>query len=375
MNQKKIKIAFLHRANDPYTLERIKFFSENNYDVYSIFTHEKNNSPLINGIKYYSLKTYRIDRIPFVRRIFHYYDLKRILKTIKPNIFHVVSALNLMYASYNLNMINVIENQGSDLIDTPKKYRILIPYYKLFYKKVDGVIQDSQLLQKCSLKYGAIRDSNFNRVIEIGIDFQTFNKNVTQNVIRKHYNLENRPIVLHTRGIKQLYNLDIVLKSAVDVCKKIPNVVYIITTDYGKLDQKLKKFIADNKLINNFLFVGFQDRKKELKYFYRDANVVISVPSSDSSPFSVYESMACLTPVIVSDLPWLYSRFIPDKHLITVPVRSSEKLAASIENVINSNNLLDLHSVYRIIYNDINLYKENTKLESFYKFLLNKIVG
>ena len=199
-----------------------------------------------------------------------------------------------------------------------------------------------------------------------------FNKKVPKNVIRKCYNLENRPIVLYTRGTNQLYNLDIVFQSVVSVRKKVSNVVYIITTDYEKLDQKLKLFITDKNLFNNLLFVGYHDRKKDLKYFYSDANVVISVPSSDSSPFSVYESMACLTPVIVTDLPWLYSKFIPDKHLITVPVRNSEKLAASIINVINGDHLLDLTSAYNVIYNDINFYEENSKLEAFYKFLLDK---
>ena len=99
------------------------------------------------------------------------------------------------------------------------------------------------------------------------------------------------------------------------------------------------------------------------------------MPSSDSSPFSVYESMACLTPVIVTDLPWLYTRFIPNRHLIAVSVRNSEKLAVSIVDVINGNHFLDLHAAYHIVYNDINLYKENGKLESFYKLLLQKNFG
>ena len=37
---------------------------------------------------------------------------------------------------------------------------------------------------------------------------------------------------------------------------------------------------------------------------YRAADVVVSIPSSDSSPRSVWEALACGRPVVVSDLPW-----------------------------------------------------------------------
>jgi glycosyltransferase involved in cell wall biosynthesis len=37
---------------------------------------------------------------------------------------------------------------------------------------------------------------------------------------------------------------------------------------------------------------------------YRAADVVASIPSSDSSPRSVWEALACGSSVVVSDLPW-----------------------------------------------------------------------
>jgi len=37
---------------------------------------------------------------------------------------------------------------------------------------------------------------------------------------------------------------------------------------------------------------------------YRAADVVVSVPSSDSSPATAWEALACGRPLVVSDLPW-----------------------------------------------------------------------
>jgi glycosyltransferase involved in cell wall biosynthesis len=41
-----------------------------------------------------------------------------------------------------------------------------------------------------------------------------------------------------------------------------------------------------------------------LATLYRAADVVVSVPSSDSSPATAWEALACGRPLVVSDLPW-----------------------------------------------------------------------
>jgi glycosyltransferase involved in cell wall biosynthesis len=149
----------------------------------------------------------------------------------------------------------------------------------------------------------------------------------------------------------------------------------ILTARKEQLNSQLQDLIHKNSLEKNIFFAGYQDRIKDLKYFYRDADVNISVPSSDSSPFSVYESMACLTPNVVTDLPWLYSNFVPGKHLLVCSVRHEESLAENIKKVLDCRHELDLLSAYNIIYERINLNKENEKLEILYTENLRRIRG
>jgi glycosyltransferase involved in cell wall biosynthesis len=73
--------------------------------------------------------------------------------------------------------------------------------------------------------------------------------------------------------------------------------------------------------------------------WYRTADVVISVPSSDSSPKTVYEAMACGVPVIISDLPWAASTLEHERHVIKVPMGAPQAIAAAVERLSTSSDL------------------------------------
>jgi glycosyltransferase involved in cell wall biosynthesis len=372
MNEDRLKIAFLHRAADPYTSERIKYFTGKNHVVYSIiFDFGENIQTENDNYKIIKLRKTVLDKIPFVKRFAHYFEIKNFLKQVKPDVFHVVNAFNLIYLKYKASFLKVIENQGSDVILSPKRYKFLIPFYKYMYKKVDAVVQDSKIAQDYGIKYGAPSNNNINEVIEIGIDFNIFNEDVPKGIIRNKYNLKDRKIIFHSRGVVDpIYNIDIVIKSLLLVSKDFPGCILILTAKKEQLNSGLLDFIRNNNLENNILFAGYQNRIKDLMYFYRDADVNVSVPTSDSSPFSVYESLACLTPNVVTDLPWLYANFIPENHLLTCPVRDEVTLAEKIKKVLSGDHNLDLKSAYNIVYEKINLLKENEKLELFYRAAL-----
>ena len=372
MSQDRLKIVFLHRAVDPYTSERIKYFIEKNQNVYSIiFDLGENVTLKKNSYNVVKLKRSFLDKIPLVKRFLHYFEIRKILSQIKPDVVHVVNAFNLLYLSYKSDFIKVIENQGSDVIYTPERFKILIPFYRLMYKKVDAVVQDSKTAQEYGIKYGAPKDNFRNKIIEIGIDFNIFNKDVPKGIIRKEFGLSDRQIIFHSRGVvESIYNIDIIIKSILLVRKYFPKSILILTARKEQLNSQLQDFIQSNNLENNILFVGYRDRIKDLKYFYSDADVNISVPSSDSSPFSVYESMACMTPNVVTDLPWVYNNFTPGKHLMVCSVRNEESLADSINKILDSRHNLDLSSAYNKVYEKINLKKENEKLESLYRTIL-----
>ena len=72
----------------------------------------------------------------------------------------------------------------------------------------------------------------------------------------------------------------------------------------------------------------------EMADHYNAADIVVSVPSSDSSPKSVYEGMLCRKPVIVTDLEWSYELLNECNCLERVPVRDAEALYLVMKELI-----------------------------------------
>jgi glycosyltransferase involved in cell wall biosynthesis len=71
---------------------------------------------------------------------------------------------------------------------------------------------------------------------------------------------------------------------------------------------------------------------------YRAADVVLSVPSSDSSPRSVWEALACGCPVVVSDLPWARDELKDGRHALLTPLDAAA-VADAIERVLGDERL------------------------------------
>jgi glycosyltransferase involved in cell wall biosynthesis len=74
---------------------------------------------------------------------------------------------------------------------------------------------------------------------------------------------------------------------------------------------------------------------------YNAADIVVSVPSSDSSPKSVYEAMFCKKPVIISDLEWSYELLSDCECLFRVKTNDSAALANGIKYLIDNKSVRD----------------------------------
>lgn len=365
-----MRIGFLHQPYDPYTSIRMKYFVSQRHEVYSITFPKKNVKPKkIQGVINILLPEIFINRIFLIKRLVYIWHINRITKKFKLDILHVVNAESMVLSIFSASKKIIIENQGSDVLRAPIIYPWLKYIYRFFYKYTDAVIQDSKIAQDAGLHYGA--PTACNEVIEIGIDFTIFNDKVIKGKARKKLGIKNDDlIVFSSRGMKEVYNIDIIIKSIPKVKIQFPNVKFVFAANIGDFSENIKSFIDNCDLNDNILFTGWLDHENEMPFFNRDADVVLSVPSSDSSPFSVYEAMATKTPVIVSDLPWLKNKFIPNVDLMIVPVRDEEALSSKIVQVLKNKNVLNLESAYNIVYNKINMVKENNRLEILYNQLL-----
>ena len=154
------------------------------------------------------------------------------------------------------------------------------------------------------------------------------------------------------------------------VIELVKDVRFVFASHISEFKKKFESLIKQLGIEDYVIFVGQLNHTETMPYFCKDADVVISVPSSDSSPASVYEAMACKTPAIVSDLPWFQGKFEKDRDMVTVPVRNVEKLADAIIKVLNGEKKVDVDSAYQKVYKNINFETENRKLEKLYQRIL-----
>lgn len=362
-----MKIAFLHQPNDPYTEVRLKYFVSKGHEVYSLVFPRKVKQKEIEGLHIIEMPSIGVNL--FIKRFAYFSFVRSFTKKNKIEILYTVSALNSFYLKASKAKKNILELQGSDVIVWPRKLPVIKMFYRFFWRNADAITQDSEIAKRSAeplFPKGII-----NETINIGVDFSIFNDKVEKGKIRKKYNLKDAPIVLHTRSLKKIYNPEILIRSIIEVKEKFPDVYYLITGTKEMLSVELQKIVTNFDLEKNIIFTGRLDHEKEIKYYYADADVCVSIPSSDSSPFSVYEAMATMTPVIVSDLPWVTENFEKNRHLVVLKKNSSTLLANAIIELVQKSLHLDIESAFQIVNKNINKDLENRKLENLFSSIIH----
>lgn len=368
--ENKLKIAFLCNANNPHVIARARYFVQRGHDVFYFGLPPEGEQELSLGIQYYPLISSRwLSRIPILKVLRFTASLRQLTKK------HKIDLLHVMWMPYSINVPFlglkevVIENMGSDVLIMPQNSLLIRVLYKWLYPFAKAVIQDSQIAKDASIQYGA--KNQINEVIEVGIDFKIFNREREKGVARKRLNLKNdQQFVFSPRSFTDLYNIETIIKSIPIVKKIFSDVKYVFCRFSGDIEGKYLELINELGVTENIIYAGFLDNEKELPYYFTDADMVLSVPSSDSSPRTVYEAMACGCPVIISELPWYYGKLKENKHIKTVPVQDVDQLSFAIIDILDKKDLPDTNSAFEFVYQNINFEVENSKLEKIYRKIL-----
>jgi glycosyltransferase involved in cell wall biosynthesis len=127
------------------------------------------------------------------------------------------------------------------------------------------------------------------------------------------------PIVLSPRAQSPLYNHELIIRAFTRVVATVPGARLVLKHPEARLDEQLADVIAASGLAGSVDVVGSVEPSL-MPAIYQAADVVISVPSSDSSPATAWEALACARPLIVSDLPWARDELIHAETAWVVPV-------------------------------------------------------
>ena len=126
-------------------------------------------------------------------------------------------------------------------------------------------------------------------------------------------------VILSPRLMRPLYNIDTLALAAEKVCAAIPETYFVFAVLPAAKDEsyeaRVRQIFERGPAKDRVRYVG-GIAHDEMADYYRLADVTVSIPSSDGTPMSVLESMACGTPVLVSQIPNYDSHYVEDQKSV-----------------------------------------------------------
>ncbi|MBI4267442.1 MAG: glycosyltransferase [Chloroflexi bacterium] len=294
--------------------------------------------------------------------------IRRIIRKEKPDILHAIELDEGFAAAASGFHPFVMTPNGSDLLVWAKKHLLVRIAARYVFSKANAVVSDSELLKQTSLKLGARTTGN--EIIQWGVDLKQFHNRLDKRKIRNIINLGNGPLLLSTRALTGIYNIDTIIRCLPEILKQVPSARLILVYGFNDNEMAMKKLAADLGVADETIFVGAVNYEKMPDYFAA-ADVCLSVPSSDSSPRAVYEAMACKVPPVLSDLPWTKDFMVPEQNALLVPVRDHHALALAILRLLSDEKLREriIEANLKLVSEKLDYQKHMSRMESIYQSL------
>jgi glycosyltransferase involved in cell wall biosynthesis len=188
---------------------------------------------------------------------------------------------------------------GSDIYVGPRKWRAVRFMARLTLRAADLVMADSEDLRRGAEALGSRPDRT--ELIGWGVDLTRFSGAPAPAELRTRLGLDRRRVVFSPRAITPLYRQNVVL----DALAKLPADVSVVMSRHNADPaevEAIERQAASLGISDRVVFVpGIAHA--EMPDFLRLADVVVSVPASDSTSVTILEALACERPVVAADLP------------------------------------------------------------------------
>jgi glycosyltransferase involved in cell wall biosynthesis len=303
--------------------------------------------------------------------------LRRFIRQWHPDVLHAhrVNSAGWLAAASGFHPY-VITPWGSDVLVSPRRSWIarLLASYTL--QRADMITTNSQSIGDQVIKLGGRFDQL--RSIQFGIEMDIFNQDASNNTERadllKRLSLpENARVVLSARAITQIYNQDVIMQTIPLVLQRFPQAIFVFR-DYNtdpRYKEQLDGISKSLGLEDHLRWLPSTGNRTEMAELYRLSDVIVSVPTSDGTPVSMLEAMACGKAVVASDLASLREFIAPGENGWLVPVRQVLPLAQAIIRLLEESAwAAELgRKAHRLVAERADLDKEMQRMEAIYYML------
>ena len=372
MKYKRLKLCFIADPNSIHTEKWLRYFVAQMHEVHLIPIRNYNKK--IPGVIYHSLEI-KFKAIPKIRAIEKIIKIRRLVNKISPDITHghfVSGGGHLAYLSGFKPL--VVTAWGSDIYLYPKQSFINKMLTRLTLQNADLITTVSRDLKNKIIKMGCSREKNY--IIQFGVNTKLFYPTYDTNALKKELKIRNNEkIIFSPRMIAPIYNIDNIVKAFKLLQRDFSN-LRLILKSYLERDKKYRIYI-DNLvkrlgLETRIIFIG-QVNYSTMPKLYNLSDVVVSIPTTDGTPVSVLEAMACGCNIVASDIPNLQEWIKDDWNGYLVNVKEIEEISQKIKKCL----LIRSDEHEKIINRNLNIIRERAdyfsnmkKMERLYYSLL-----
>jgi glycosyltransferase involved in cell wall biosynthesis len=332
-----LRLCYIANPNSIHTRRWVQYFAQRGHEVHLIGEHALEKAFSAPVIFYDLAARYNVRRLRFVTRSL---AVRRILREVRPDLLHAhqVAGAGWLGAASGFHPF-IVTAWGSDLLLGPTRYwvhRRLAPWV---LKRADYVTCVSAGLADVARTLGANPDRL--EVAPWGIDTSVFHPEPASDALRAQLGLGRGPVVLSVRALCPVYNPLDIARAIPDALRQVPDSQFVVRThifDPGLLAQ-FRAFVQQSGITNSVHLVGDLANDQAIAALYQLADVAISVPSSDGTPQSVLEAMACGVAPVLSDVPSLHEWVQDEREGLYVPVGDPKAISAAVVRLLRDDAL------------------------------------
>ncbi len=342
----RLRIAVLGDFDSVHTRSWLRWFIERGHDVHAVSFYPP--ATTLDGVTLHALssRTRRARRLASdtevsaapaadarlprgLIRIAHALryqraGLRRTLRAIAPDVVHAHFLVEHGFYGALANVHPyVVTAWGSDVLVEPERDRVSRMIARWTMGRADLLTSNNQYMAERMIALGARRDRV--EIVTLGADRYVLDAHERSANVRPH-EPSRPPVILSTRAHEPLYNIEEIFDAYEIVRDSRPDARLVVAHEgpqTGKLRQRAQASAGQIEFLGHVGREAFRDA-------LTDAEVFVSVPSSDGTSVALLQAMAAGCFPIVSDLPTQRELIDDGVNGLRVPLHRPDLLAAAI---------------------------------------------
>ncbi len=306
-----MRICFFGDGSSVHTRRWTDFFVERNDDVHLVTWQPytgSNSRVVVHSLPEWDVAGLILGRIPKARAVEWILRsrsrARRIVQMVAPDLIHGHSVDGYGHlAALSGFRPCVLTAWGMDVFAYRSQPLVNQVMTRWAIRSADLVTVNSEALRNAVLSFG--NDAKRIQTVQFGVDTRLFRPGLDTTDLRRQLELDpGHAVIFSVRAVHPMYNIHTIVRAFNRVRSELPH-TKLLLADYSPVHSyrdSIFRLIQELDLEGEVQWVGAVDPRK-MPLFLNLSDVLVSMASSDTSPVSVHEAMACGTRVIASDLP------------------------------------------------------------------------